>query len=68
MMVTGPSFTISTCMYSPNVPVSTLSPRPFEQLHHVLVDALRIIRGRGLDEVGTPALAGVGVEGELAHD
>ena len=67
MIVTGPSLTSSTSMWAPNRPVAPRPPGPQggdDLLDHGLGDGRR----RGRVPRRAAALAGVGVEGELADD
>ena len=60
--VTGPSLTSSTSIRAPND-----APLRAEALAEALVQRLGDLGRRGVDVARAVALAGVGVEGELAH-
>ena len=64
-IVTGPSLTSSTCMSAPNSPVAT--PRPSNSATRAVNRARNGFGGR-LDITRPVALAGRGLQRELAHD
>ena len=66
--VTGPSLTISTCMAAPNSPVSTRDAALSQPVDEPVVQGLRVLRARRVDEARATALHRVAVERELRHD
>ncbi len=66
-MVTGPSLTSATCMSAAKTPSSTRTPEGAERLARLPVEPARLVGRGGVHEARAAALAGVGVERELAH-
>ncbi len=66
--MTGPSLTSSTRMSVRNRPVSTVGAEGTERLDDPIDERLGVLGARGGDPARAPALRGVAVERELAHD
>ena len=63
--MTGPSFTISTCISVRNRPVATVAPSSRQTCHHPLDERLGNLGTGGIDPARSPTLVGVAVQGEL---
>ncbi len=68
MIVTGPSFAISTVMRAPNTPVSTWQAQPAQRGAEGLVESLGLLGRRGPRKARPVPFLGVGDERELADD